>query len=64
MRLELKVRVVPVEPKSARLAQQFRALAVLTEDPGSILSPITPAPRDLTPSSGLCGYYMHVKHIK
>ena len=55
---------------AGEMAHQLRALAALTEDLGSILAPHgssqpsgTQVPRDLTPSSGLCGHQTHTLRI-
>lgn len=56
---------------AGKMAQGKRALATLVEDLGSIpstlmgvdLYAIPQVPGNLTPSSGLCGYCMHVVYI-
>ena len=55
--------------ETGEMAQWLRALAAFPEDPGTIPSThmgvtvgVTPVSGDLTPSSDLCGHYMHMVH--
>lgn len=55
---------------AGELAHRLRALVALTEDLGSILAPHgtsqpsgTQVPRDLIPSSGLCGHQTHTLRV-